>query len=602
MILYELKKYFDKRNAVTSGEFFQEGYEKKEIPFLIVIDDDGNLINLQDTRRAVKIPMGVDKKTNKPKEKTILKANSYLLPRSVPRSGSRSYETTFLLWDHAGYVLKHPETDKKTPKQHQTWLNSLQAFPDALKTDRGIAAIIKFYEKSGIDKVKKHTNWKDCEKIKACNITFILVDDLVPIPCRDAVKSYLQEQSIIDLEASKDEKCVCLVTGNKDNIARISNIVIFGGNIARLISFQKNSGYDSYGKEQGGNAPIGKRTEIAYTTALKSLLESEQKVVINATTFLFWAETPDEYEGYIVDVFKDDPDKRTNAVKALLDSPKSGVYVENVSKKRFFVLGISPNKGRISVKFWFNGTIGELSKNIRQHFQDTKIIKYHDYPETLSLSRLLVSSAILEEKENIPPNLSSELMKSIITGLKYSDTLFLSAIRHSKIKAKYLVNDYARAAIIKAYLNRFYRFYKQETRFKELTVSLDKENTNPGYLLGRLFAVLEKVQSEANPGINATIRDRFYAAASGTPASVFSNLMRLKNHHLSKLENKGRRVNLEQLIGEIVNEIQGEFPSHLSLHDQGCFAIGYYHQMRDFYRKKGDAASEKDVATPETEQ
>ena len=598
MILHELKKYFDKRNSVTSGEFSQEGFEKKEIPFLIVIDHDGNFINLQDTRKPVKIPLGIDKKTNTPKEKTVWEANAYSLPRPIPRSGSRSYETTFLLWDHVGYVLKHPETDEKSPKQHKTWLDSLHSLPDTLKKDQGVAAIIKFYERDGIDEVKKHANWKDCEKIKACNITFMLVDDLVPVPCRDAIKNHLQEQSEAT-EANEEEKRVCLVTGNKDSISRISPPVIFGGNGARLVSFQKNSGYDSYGKEQGDNAPIGNKAVIAYTSALKSLLESEQKVSINTTTFLFWAETPDEYEGYIVDVFKDDPDKRTKAVRALLDSPKSGAYVENTSKKRFFILGISPNKARIAVKLWINSTVGDFAENIRQHFQDTEIVRNPDFSETLSVLRLMSASATLEEKENIPPNLSSELMKSIITGAKYPDTLFLAAIRRSKIKAKYPINSYVRAAVIKACLNRKFRLCdggkKQEQfpQFKELTVSLDKENPNPGYRLGRLFAVLEKIQETALPGLNATIRDRFYAAASGTPASVFSNLMRLKNHHLSKMEHLGQRVNFEKMLGEIISGIEKEFPSHLSLHDQGCFAIGYYHQRQDFFtKKKGDAATE----------
>ena len=115
-------------------------------------------------------------------------------------------------------------------------------------------------------------------------------------------------------------------------------------------------------------------------------------------------------------------------------------------------------------------------------------------------------------------------------------------------------------------------------------MSLDKENTNVGYLLGRLFAVLEKVQEEANPGINATIRDKFYASASSTPNAVFGNLMRLKNHHLSKLS-QGRSIYFEKLLGEVIAGIPS-FPAHLSLDDQGAFAIGYYHQRQDFFTKK----------------
>ncbi len=123
-------------------------------------------------------------------------------------------------------------------------------------------------------------------------------------------------------------------------------------------------------------------------------------------------------------------------------------------------------------------------------------------------------------------------------------------------------------------------------------MSLEPENKNIGYLLGRLFATLEKIQEEANPGINATIRDRFYGSASGTPVTVFGNLMRLKNHHLAKLESDGRRIYLEKLIGSIIDGIDGKrgFPATLPIEDQGKFAIGYYHQRQDFFTKKEDKA------------
>ena len=115
-------------------------------------------------------------------------------------------------------------------------------------------------------------------------------------------------------------------------------------------------------------------------------------------------------------------------------------------------------------------------------------------------------------------------------------------------------------------------------------MALDVTNTNPGYRLGRLFAVLEKIQEEASPGINATIRDRFYGSASGTPVAAFPHLMKLKNHHLAKLENRGRAVNLEKIVGEIMDGLD-DFPTHLSLQDQGRFAVGYYHQRQDFFKK-----------------
>ncbi|MCL4491530.1 MAG: type I-C CRISPR-associated protein Cas8c/Csd1, partial [Nitrospirae bacterium] len=157
-----------------------------------------------------------------------------------------------------------------------------------------------------------------------------------------------------------------------------------------------------------------------------------------------------------------------------------------------------------------------------------------------------------------------------------------SAIR--RIRAEQEVT-YPRASLIKAVLVRKAR-YKNEK--EEIAMGLDAGNTNAGYRLGRLFAVLEKIQEEASPGINATIRDRFYSSASSTPVTVFSHLLKLKNHHIAKLENKGRAVNFEKLVGEIVDDIN-DFPAHLSLDDQGRFAVGYYHQRQDFFKKKDNS-------------
>ncbi len=194
--------------------------------------------------------------------------------------------------------------------------------------------------------------------------------------------------------------------------------------------------------------------------------------------------------------------------------------------------------------------------------------------EFLPLWLLLRSTALLGKSENVPPNLAGDVIRCILEGLPYPQTLLASAVR--RIRAEQEVT-YPRAALIKAYLNRL-------NPTENLAVSLDLENSNTGYRLGRLFAVLEKIQEEAQPGINATIRDRYYGAASATPVTVFSTLLKLKNHHLSKLDNKGRVSNFEKLLGEIMGGIV-DFPAHLPLADQGRFAIGYYHQRQDFFKK-----------------
>jgi CRISPR-associated protein Csd1 len=170
-------------------------------------------------------------------------------------------------------------------------------------------------------------------------------------------------------------------------------------------------------------------------------------------------------------------------------------------------------------------------------------------------------------------------MKSILAGTTYPLTLLSAAVRRCRAEREI---TYPRAALIKGVLAREARYYRKID--KEVGMALDPGNTNVGYRLGRLFATLEKIQEEANPGINATIRERFYGAASSIPVAAFPHLMKLKNHHLAKLENRGRAVNLEKIIGEIVCGIE-DFPAHLDLHDQGRFAIGYYHHRQDFFKK-----------------
>jgi CRISPR-associated protein Csd1 len=251
---------------------------------------------------------------------------------------------------------------------------------------------------------------------------------------------------------------------------------------------------------------------------------------------------------------------------------------------RFFVLGLAPNAARIAVRFWYAGTVGEVAANISAHFDDLEIVAPPKWSPYLSLRTLLRGIALQGDLENVPPNLAGDFMKAILTGTPYPRTLLAGALR--RVRAERDVT-YPRAALVKAVLARETRYYGSLE--KEVGMSLDGSTTNVGYCLGRLFAVLEKAQEEASPGINATIRDRFYGAASATPVAAFPHLLKLKNHHLAKLENRGRAVNLERLIGEIMDGVS-DFPAHLSLQDQGRFAVGYYHQRQDLFKKRETAA------------
>src|SRR5690606_5231663 len=279
------------------------------------------------------------------------------------------------------------------------------------------------------------------------------------------------------------------------------------------------------------------KTVFAYTTALNHLLarDSRQRIQIGDASTVFWAEEQHDLESAISDIFgdppKDNPDRHVQAVEALYSAIHTGKFAEGGLETRFHVLGLAPNAARISVRFWETATAGELAKRIKQHFEDTDMVHADYEPRYLSLFRLLTSVALLGKADNIPPNLGGDVMRAILEGQPYPVTLLNQAVIRCRAEqsrkdqhGKPIQNvSYARAAVIKACLNRQIRF--RQSPEKEFLTMLDPDNINPGYRLGRLFAALEKIQEEANPGVNATIRDRYYGAASSTPSAVFSTLI-----------------------------------------------------------------------------
>jgi len=578
MILQALKEYYDRKAADPESDIAPEGFEKKELQFLIVINENGEFINIEDTREKVGIK---------------LIAKSFLLPRSVGRSGSRSYETTFLLWDHIGYLLGQPIDDEKSLKQHQTWLKSLNELPQELVEDIGVKAVIKFYKNNEVARAIASPQIQECLKAPQCNMSFRLVSD-VPVPCRETVQEYIGNnlKSAEFEEVEESQKSIkigtCMVTGERGLIARTHSRTPINKDTKCLVGFQKNCGYDSYGKEQGYNAPVIRSTEFAYVTALNTLLKSKtQRILIGDASTVFWSKEPSSFESDFLLFFqepdKDNPDAGTQKVKALYTSVSSGAYMDDDSDTPFYVLGLAPNAARIAVRFWQVGPISAFATRIKQYFEDFAIVKPPKEPEYYSLWRILVNIATQDKSENIPPNLAGDFMRAILAGTPYPATLLQAVLRRIRSDTENRVKP-VRAALIKAYLNRYYLFHANKN-YEEVTMELDISQPSTGYQLGRLFATLEKIQEEANPGINATIRERFYGAACATPVTVFTNLLRLKNHHLAKFENKGRVVYFERLLGEIMGHLK-DFPAHLDLHEQGRFAIGYYHQRQDFFTRR----------------
>ncbi|MBF0292333.1 MAG: type I-C CRISPR-associated protein Cas8c/Csd1 [Nitrospinae bacterium] len=563
MILQALKGYYDRKAQDPDGGVAPEGFEAKEIPFVVVIDEDGEFLQIEDTRS------GDGKKK---------RAQSFLVPQGVKKTSGVAAN---LLWDSAEYVfgIDTKGKPKRVVEQHAAFKARLGELP---KSDKGIQAINSFLSNVPFEKLEATSVW---DEIKTSNpmMTFRLQGERELVCQRASIIKSLQ----LEVGDNDAPNGVCLMSGESSEIERLHPSIkgVWGAQTsgANIVSFNQRS-FESYGKEQkqGENAPVGKAAVFAYTTALNNLLgkDSKQRLQVGDASTVFWASAPDELETTFSDLFaeppKDDPDRNTRAVESLYKSVQTGAFATDTDNTRFFVLGLAPNAARISVRFWQVGTVAQMAGRIRRHFDDLKIVHAPHEKPYLSLFRLLVNTAALGKAENIPPNLAGDTMRSILSGLPYPATLLQAAIR--RIRAEHEVN-YPRAALIKALINR-------NSGKEELKVSLDESNTNQAYRLGRLFAVLERAQERANPGINATIRDRYYSSASATPSTAFPILMRLKNHHISKLENRGEAVNLEKLIGSIYDGISSNgFPHQLSLEDQGRFAIGYYHQRQAFFTK-----------------
>lgn len=587
MILQALTQYYQ-RKADNGSDIAPQGFEYKQIPFIIVIDKDGNFVQLEDTR-------GTDSKTKK--------GNFFLVPLASTRSGKNSADVANLLWDHYGYIFAHPKEDIDTAivmanRQHQAFK---QRINEALtKTnDSGLKAVKEFLtNETNIDLVKNTDTWQQCLKIKGCNLTFRLQGETDLICQSKAIQSYIANQSnYAEDESNKSsEKGICLITGNKDTIARLHQPI--GGVNAKPAPFASINldAFESYNKSQGYGFPVSEKGMFEYTTALNTLLKSDNRFRIGETVAVCFSEKQSEFEDELALLFgdnvkKDNPDEFVNTVKNLFSSIHNGAYTKGEGTQKIYVLGLSPNVARIVVRFWYESTVADMAINIAQWFDDIRMVKgiNSPYPEYMPLLRLLCNLVFEGKSENLPPNLVADTTKAILNGGILPITLLQMAIRRNRAEQSV---TYARASLIKAYLNRQIRFNcsKNTIKNKEITVSYDPNRQDIGYVLGALFATLEKIQEDSSESkINATIKDRYYGSASSTPLTVFATLIKLSQHHLSKISKikPNRAVYFNRELGEIMNKID-EFPSHLNMEQQGLFAIGYYQKRQDFFVKKED--------------
>lgn len=598
MILQALKEYYDRKAADPASGIAPWGWFEGHIEFAIVLNIDGTFVRLdpyftmQDRRRVLE-------------------------PRLLPyigkqaRKHTNSGEDANLLWDNATFVFG---LGNKGAKKLKSFIDAIQQNLAGLN-DPAVGAVLNFLKKGQSDPkvfdavIRDATHGEMIREGKA-NLTFhINADRDLFVFNRSRIKAHISTGL-----ARSELTGTCLVTGKHDVPIEKNHVVIknlYGAKKdPNLVSFN-DAAYRSFGKEAGNNSPVSMEVAFAYTTALNHLArKGGNNMSLGDATMVYWSEREtdrsNEIEAFFGSLPQDNPDRCVSAVESLFRSVKSGAFNSDDLTTKFFVLGMTPFGPRIAIRTWIVETIKGMSEKICTHFEDTRIELPHrsriPEPQWLPLNALLASTANQTKYDNkkphlvryrdkyydVKPNLEADMMRSILNGLPYPHTLLQGAI--SRIRAEQEIT-YSRAALIKACLNRSLRF-NNNPNVEELKVSLDKNNKNIGYRLGRLFATLEQVQLDANRGrkLNATIRKRYYGAASSTPVTVFNTLLnRLNPHHMQRL-NEGLRVVRRKTLCEIIDEVDGviAFPPTLSLEDQGRFAIGYYHQMQDFYTKKNE--------------
>ena len=564
MILKALYDYYNRCDNLPA-----KGMEEKEIGFLIVLSPDGQFLHFEDCRT------GKDH------------ARVYLVKKHVGRS---SAAVANYLYDNSAYVLGYSEkSNGKEQLYFDTFKAKVESIANVYPDNKDIIAIRKFYNNSRekiLDTILHDALWEDIKKNlskKYSTFSFRIEGDL---------KIVAEKKEILQLEECDEDKKadnLCLVSGKHGPSVEITTATMIPGSqaIAKLVAFQVNSGYDSYGKTKCGNAPISEEAEFAYTTALNSMLQkgSRNKFMLGTRTFVFWAsnnnEASMETEESLFDLLgfseeaNDDPNANLMKVRKVFESIYSGIIKTGLDDK-FYILGLAPNSARIAVVYWSETTLKDFAEKILRHFSDMEIHDTRKDKKPYMGIREIISSVTLGGKlSDATPNLPEAVVKSIFQGLPYPATLYSACLLRIRAEQKLTIT---RAAIIKAYLNR------QINNNKKIDIMLDKDNNNQGYLCGRLFAVLDKIQEDANN--ISSIRERYMNAASATPSAVFATILNLSVHHSEKLD-EGRRIYFEKIKQEILDKVSADgFPTHLDLQDQGRFFVGYYHQRQDFFTSK----------------
>ena len=586
MILQALVEYYEaleRKEKITSP-----GWCRARVAYGLDISEQGELMGV--------IPL---KKEQQKGKKTVWVPQDLTVPQMVSRCSGVSAN---FLCDHSGYMLGidnkgKPERSREcfeyAKKKHKDILGNISS-PAA-------RAVCRFFDCWAPDRAAENPYLvPELEEIiSGSNLVFMIDGEYV-----HEDPDIMQCWEEYSHQSGTGPEGVCLVTGRREEIARIHGTIkgVRGAQPcgAALVSFNEPA-FESYGKEQSFNAPVGTYAAYAYTTALNYLLSDRSHgTTIGDTAVVYWSEEGDERYQNIFACVSEPTMENQEIVDGVFKNLAEGkaVAVQDVKdsldiEKRFYILGLAPNAARLAVRFFYQDSFGNILKHIKEHYDRMEIVRpAADAVEYLGIWRMLQETVNKKSRDKKPvPSMSGAVYRSIISGSRYPASLYQAVL--GRIRAEQDDGDSriykitrGRAAIIKAYL------LKNGNEKEEITMALNEDSNNTAYVLGREFAVLEAIQEDANPGINATIKDKYFNSACATPAAIFPILFKLKNSHMKKMNNGAKEIYYEKILGDLQGRLtvaegqKAACPRRLTLEEQGMFILGYYHQTQKRYEKK----------------
>lgn len=577
MILQALVKYYE--NLAEQGKVSRLGWCHAKVSYEINLSSEGDIIGI--TSRKIEDMRG---------KKAVWVPANLVVPEMVTRSSGVAAN---FLCDNSKYMLGI-DADGTNPRVMDCFQATKEKHGQILQSAQGktARAILAYFEKWDPEKAAEHPvireNWE--ELTEGGNLIFSVegqeAQDDPEI--RDCWETYRTQNG-------GEDNGICLVTGKKAEISRIHKAIkgVPGAQSsgAALVSFNAPS-FESYGKEQSYNAPVGKYAEFAYTTALNYLLsQRDYTFSMGDSMIVYWAESgKEQYQKCFLNMFRPTKDNQKK-LKDIFDSLKEDtkIYLEDAEmdpKQNFYILALAPNAARLSVRFFYVNSFGKIIQNIADHYERLEIVKpAREEQDYLGIRDMLNETVNQKSKDKTPvPNMAALVLQAILSGGRYPASLYANTL--IRIRAECGNVNWKRAAIIKAVLIKNYNCMKGEAFMES-----NDDCKDVSYILGKLFCVLEEVQWEAsNRKIKTTIRDRYFNSACATPAIIFPVLLKLKNSHMKKLERDkiGLKVDLEKKIACLMEKLPPKLPERLTLQEQGEFNIGYYHQQQEKYKKGED--------------